>query len=292
MESQRRITTSLPVSCSILSGLCVSWQLIGAVFFTKSARALPYINAPYRRPRTGFDALRAKIINIPDPVTNGKKIDLAPWPEYISKEGIVKFTETGRPECERMRNIVCKPDIVILATGYKLVAPFLDKSYPTCLEADRRGIWKTGDETVGFIGFMRPSLGAIPPLSELQAQLWIQSILNRLPSTPPVDFSYSLCARPNRPLANGVDHDSYAYQLALDIGSAPTISQVMKYGYKTTITWGWGPNFNTKFRLEGPWKWDGAKEIMDNELWDIVHRSPGWLCKSYPQHLNRVRPRK
>lgn len=78
----------------------------------------------------------------------------------------------------------------------------------------------------------------------------------------------------------GVDHESYAYQLALDMGAAPTITHVMSRGWKIFFTWAMGSNFNTKFRLVGPWKWEaGAEEIMRGELYNVVKRSGGFVCK-------------
>lgn len=77
-----------------------------------------------------------------------------------------------------------------------------------------------------------------------------------------------------------VDHESYAYQLALDMGSAPCITHVMSKGWKVFFTWAMGANFNTKFRLVGPWKCEElAQEIMTTELFNVVRRSGGYVCK-------------
>jgi dimethylaniline monooxygenase (N-oxide forming) len=62
------------------------------------------------------------------------------------------------------------------------------------------------------------------------------------------------------------------------MGSAPTISFVASKGWKVLYTWAMGSNFNPKFRLVGPWKWeDGAAEIMATELFDVVKRSGGYV---------------
>ncbi|KAK7229147.1 hypothetical protein V2G26_001317 [Clonostachys chloroleuca] len=47
----------------------------------------------------------------------------------------------------------------------------------------------------------------------------------------------------------------------------------MGKGLKVCFTWAMGSNFNTKFRLVGPWKWKGAAEIMEGELFDVVKRT-------------------
>jgi hypothetical protein len=56
-----------------------------------------------------------------------------------------------------MKMVVCKPDVVILATVYTQEFTFLDNTYPTTREATIHSVWKQNDETVGFIGFVRPS---------------------------------------------------------------------------------------------------------------------------------------
>ena len=126
--------------------------------------------------------------------------------------------------------------------------------------------------------------GAIPPLTEFQAQLWILRILNLLPHSnlqhlspafdPDAEEWYKLKPRPGARVRHGVDHETYAYQLALDIGSAPSAQEVMQYGWKVFTAWACGANFNTKFRLVGPWKWEGAEKVMDTEVWELITRRP------------------
>lgn len=78
----------------------------------------------------------------------------------------------------------------------------------------------------------------------------------------------------------GVDHEAYAYQLALDMGSAPTFSFMMRKGFKMFYTWAMGSNFNPKFRLVGPWaNEDEAEHIMKTELYDVVKRTGGLVCQ-------------
>lgn len=247
---------------------------------------MPYISNSYRNPSL-VNRIRAFIVNIPIASTQGRTIDIAPWPQEISKEGVVTFTRTERPESERMRKKVITPDLVIYATGYTQKFPFLDETYPVPAHADNRGIWKTGQEDVGFIGFVRPAIGAIPPLCELQAQVWILSIIGKLPvPSPDNTISYKLPFRHIRREYEEfvVDHESYAYQLALDMGAAPSFTEVLGFGLKTTYTWAMGSNFNTKFRLIGPWKWNGAPAVMKDELWHVVSGNAVhcfWVCE-YP----------
>lgn len=130
------------------------------IFFNKSTRAMPYISEQYRTTSL-INTLRSYVAQVPLADTQGKKIELAPWPESVDGKGIVKFVENGREEARSLkeRKVMCKPDLVVLATGYTQSFPFLDKSYPVPAQADMRSVWKTGDESVGFIGFVRPSFG-------------------------------------------------------------------------------------------------------------------------------------
>ena len=172
------------------------------------------------------------MISLPQPDLKGRQIDLAPWPDHIDEDGIVHFQDNGRPEYQTMKHVVCKPDIVVCATGYTQIFPFLDESYPTVFDADIRRVWKTGVEDVGFMGFVRPSfgtqncapasayryivanltgyLGAIPPLAELQAQLWVANLCNRLPRPIRPEENYLLKPDPDRRLDYIVDHETYA----------------------------------------------------------------------------------
>ena len=124
---------------------------------------MPYLSAPYRPKVLGrLEAARARKFALPNREMNGRHIDAAPWPEFIGKDGIVHFQNNGRPEYERMKNAVCKPDVVIFATGYDQVFSFLNGEYPTIHQADVRRVWKTGVNDVGFIGFVRPAFGRHP----------------------------------------------------------------------------------------------------------------------------------
>jgi len=276
------------------SGLTIS-----QVFFNKSSKSAPYISAPYRatRHRSIIDRVRSSLIQSPIVDTKGKVIDLAPWPDFIDENGILHFTNNGRLEWERMKDEKIKPDVIVFCTGYKQEFPFFTDSdpdtpyqthpYPSASDADVRNIWKSDDPTVAFIGFVRPSLGAIPPLSEFQAQLWILKLVAPArisqPLLPRDEPHYRLHHPKGSRIHYGVDHESYAYQLALDMDAAPGIVEVLgrswgmtmrgKQGWKLPITWALGANYNTKFRLRGPWKSpEFAEDMMVSEVWTMVMR--------------------
>jgi dimethylaniline monooxygenase (N-oxide forming) len=158
------------------------------------------------------------------------------------------------------------------------------------------------------------SSGAIPPLAELQAQLWVYRWLQNFHGNKlvrrnlgtldlangkmaplldeeadegfiaPYELDYALHARGSYDFFStkrGVDHESYAYQLALDMGAAPTFwHMVRKHSWRVLWTWAMGPNFNTKFRLVGPWANPNvAVPIMEGELFGVVKRTGGAFCE-------------
>lgn len=152
-----------------------------------------------------------------------------------------------------------------------------------------RGIWRREQPTMGFIGFVRPSLGAIPPLAEMQAQLWVLNLVApcKLSDLNTRDEAhYKLHTKSSDRVTYGVDHESYAYQLALDMNSAPGIVDIWRITWTTQnltmrsmcrlfIIWAFGTHFNTKFRLIGPWAWGSATEILvSDEFWHTITRRP------------------
>lgn len=269
------------------------------VFFNKSGyKVSPYLNAVWKpkRPRGLLHLIRSWVVQTPNTLesTRGKQIDLASWLERIDENGVAQFRDNGRPEYVRIRNEVIKPDVVVFCTGYTHEFPFLgkDRCNPQYFQRKLvRDIWPREDPSIGFIGFVRPNLGAIPPLAEFQAQLWVLNLLSPerivdAPLLPEDEGHYRLISKAHSRIRYGVDHESYAYQLALDMGSAPSFGDVLRLGfsgvddvngvrgcwYKLLLTWALGANFNTKFRLIGPWEWDGAMQVMVTELWDTVAR--------------------
>lgn len=60
-------------------------------------------------------------------------------------------------------------DIIILSTGYKVNFPFLHKKYQTELVDNYKFILNNKDPSLAYIGFVRPVLGSIPAIAEIQS---------------------------------------------------------------------------------------------------------------------------
>ncbi|KAF1730641.1 hypothetical protein CRV24_008710 [Beauveria bassiana] len=60
------------------------------------------------------------------------------------------------------------------------------------------------------------------------------------------------------------------------MGSAPGLTDVVRLGsLELLLVWALGANFNTKFRLRGPWRWDGASALLTSrEFWATITRRP------------------
>lgn len=261
------------------------------MFWNKAwQRVKNHISTPYRPTEWPLSTRISRLFFHTAITPATKTVDVAPFPSHFSDDGIAHFPITNRPESLRIQESVVKPDIVVLATGYVPSFPFLNTSqnagrraYPSSREANVRNIWKDDDPTVGFIGFVRPGFGAIPPLAEMQAMLFATNLLGRITNELSIDdeWHYRIITPPDARVDYGVEHDSYAYQLAKDMNIAPSVTDILRislwtrHGWRLPYIWACGASFNCKFRLTGMWKWDGAAERLTGELWETITRCEG-----------------
>lgn len=71
----------------------------------------------------------------------------------------------------------------------------------------------------------------------------------------------------------GVDYSSYTSQLARDMGAAPHLTDLLQnQGVFITLIYCFGAAFPTLYRLEGPWKYEGAPAIVKTEIWETIKR--------------------
>lgn len=102
------------------------------------------------RSTSPWNKKRASFVNVPIKETESRRIEVAGWPERIDERGALIIN--GAPT-------ETKPDVMVFATGYKTSFPFLSNEYAGLSHANVRGIYKDSDVSVGYIGFVRPSLG-------------------------------------------------------------------------------------------------------------------------------------
>ncbi|KAJ6488553.1 FAD/NAD-P-binding domain-containing protein [Mycena vitilis] len=240
----------------------------------KSQKVMPYINRPYRS-RPILDYI-SHYIDLPEdmPPNTNFAVDLAPFPTHFLPNGRAVFPVSKRKDAIRMQNRDVRPDLVIFATGYQQDFSFLDKAggYGTPGEADVRNVVKSGDETVAFIGFLRPSAGAIPAIAEMQSFFWI-SLLKGEVKTPLPPAHYQLLVKETARIKSGIDHYAYVSALAKDIGAAPGLGELWKeYGTKITVCYCLGAAYTSFYRLVGPYRSPLAPQTIKTELWETVTR--------------------
>ena len=113
---------------------------------------------------------------------NGKVLDLVDYEKLVPKGAIV---ECNGKEITFIDGTKQEFDIAIMATGYTFEFPFLPKQYAEQGLRDRlKLVFDVEDPTVAFVGMVRPVIGSIVGVSELQARwagrVWTNKI--QLPS--------------------------------------------------------------------------------------------------------------
>jgi len=236
---------------------------------------MPYINRPYKSRPAILEYMSRYIDPLEDmPPHTDFTVDLAPFPSHFLPNGRAVFPLSKRKDAIRMQKRDVRPDLVIYATGYRQEFSFLDKDggYPTPGDADVRNVVRTGDESIAFIGFVRPGVGAIPPISEMQSFFWI-SLLKGQVKTPLPPPHYHLLVKDTARIKYGVDHSAYMSTLAKDIGAAPGLWELWwEHGAHVLVCYCFGAAFTTFYRLVGPYRSPLAPQISKTELWDTVTR--------------------
>jgi dimethylaniline monooxygenase (N-oxide forming) len=166
------------------------------------------------------------------------------------------------------------PDLVIFCTGFETRLPFLDSA----LAAAPRFLHTFHPDTgpsLGFIGFVRPAFGAIPPLAELQAR-WFALILSgrlALPSKSEMQQSIESWTE-NRShvfravkgrLEHLVDFAPFCDELASRIGAKPSWRDLRRQGRRFRRRFIAGPFVAAQYRLVGPHAQpDLARQVIEN----------------------------
>lgn len=136
-----------------------------------------------------------------------------------------------------------------------------------------RSLIHDSDPSVAYLGFVRPGVGAIPPLAELQSMLWSLLLIKQvpIPTSPP---HYQLIVSKTARIQHGVDHSAYSAQLANDCGASPSLLALYRErGLHVLAAFCLGASFVPFYRLTGPFA-SGAE--MDNtikgEIWETITR--------------------
>lgn len=90
------------------------------------------------RSNTWWNRVRAFFINVPIKDTEGRVIDVKPWPTGVLEDGSIMFEKEYPENLDNPEHPYVKADVVVFATGYSRSTPFLDMSYgPPCMASVR-----------------------------------------------------------------------------------------------------------------------------------------------------------
>jgi dimethylaniline monooxygenase (N-oxide forming) len=172
-------------------------------------------------------------------------------------------------------------DVVVLCTGFRLLLPFLEEA-----ELDGRKMYKNtflpDKPNMAFLGLARGSIGATPPVPEMQAR-WLAGILTKRLKMPSVEMMKKVIkkdaeiynqVRPNHAdrLTFLVDYHALMEELAGIVGCRPQLSRLIlqpKVLYKVLF----GPMTCCQYRLHGPdANPEAAMKALDNTPYPLIFR--------------------
>jgi dimethylaniline monooxygenase (N-oxide forming) len=220
----------------------------GYHIINKSAKAMPYINAPFKRKGLG------RFFKWMDGDTGDKFITtIASAPTAVVGDNKVAFAD----------GTVWEGDLIVYATGYRGDFGLTSAPTPTV-----HNIIHPSLPNLGWIGFVRPNVGAIPPMAELQVMWWLEQH-NRVKIENPT--SYLLLGQNPRTKFYAVDYGLYMHKVAQEIGAAPSITDLyMKGGFRCVVAYCLGQAYVVWFRTCGPFYSEEAVTTGRTELWRTV----------------------
>ncbi|XP_054708612.1 flavin-containing monooxygenase 5-like [Uloborus diversus] len=191
----------------------------------------------------------------------------------IVKNNIKTFTEKG--VIFEGETKVTEADVVIFATGYQWKFPCLQEGIIT-KDGDCLNLYKCmypaqlPHPTLAILGFLLP-LGPGFPLGEAQCR-WASLLVNgkvKFPTTKEmfddVHKTYEAnCKRYKRSdrLTTRVDYIGYMDDITSQFGAKPNLLKIFFTDQKLFWALWMGPALPYQYRLQGPHKWDGAREAI------------------------------
>ena len=128
---------------------------------------------------------------------------------------------------------------------------------------------------LAYIGFVRPNVGAIPPMSELQAMWWSVRLEQHKKGQPmPGPISPDYYKLPQCRLFYGVDYGRYMFALAREIGAIPNLLSWSFKNPRVAFAAAFGQAHVPIFRLNGPFHTADAEETVAGELLAPILQRP------------------
>jgi dimethylaniline monooxygenase (N-oxide forming) len=239
----------------------------GHHIINKSVKAMAYINRPIKK-KSFFGRW---VYSLLDDATIDECPDINTTysiPVKVLNKKYVEFND----------GTIMEFDLIVFCTGYKQKFPFLyntnddeggqkDDPLPNV-----HNIIREDEPTLSFIGFIRPNVGAIPPMSEMQVMWWLLKMKGKLHRK--VKPSYHLLGNNKRTGSYSCDYGAYMHDLAREMGTAPNLFRWLFKSPKIALGYALGQSYPTYFRLEGEYYSDKSKHIAETELWEPVRARP------------------
>merc|ERR1719410_241669 len=189
----------------------------------------------------------------------------------IDKEAVNYETRSG-PRC-------VDANLIILATGYRQLFPFLfgkGDAHPSSTDDPlpaEHFILNPEEPRLAYIGFIRPNVGAIPPMAEMQAMWWCEKLEEKLQGRSS-DLDQTCYKLKESRLPYGVDYGYYMFSLARELGSVPSLLYWLFRSPRIFTTCAFGQAHVPIFRLEGPFREPEVEKTCQHELFDVILRRP------------------
>ncbi|GAB6033688.1 flavin-dependent monooxygenase [Chamberlinius hualienensis] len=185
---------------------------------------------------------------------------------HFTTDGVVFQGETS---------VIYPIDAVVLATGYNIVFPFIDKSLVT-VDNNFVDLYKyvfppkVQPPTLAFIGLIQP-IGSIIPISELQCR-WFISVLtkqSKLPTVKRMETDIKVLRNemakryvPSKRHTIQVDYIQYMDDVGSHFGAKPNLIKLFFTDPKLWFYCYFGANLPYLYRLNGPHSWPKARNVI------------------------------
>jgi len=244
----------------------------------KSSKCMPLLTRKLKRQAPWWQRMLWSWWDGPDSL--GEDIDLVEGSVRRLEGDAVHYDTAAGP-----RSV--EADVVVLATGYRQRFPFLfpgpdEKAGPPSPEAEalhgddplpeEHFIVNPAEPRLAFIGFVRPNVGAIPPMAELQAMWWCEKLEDKLVCKAPTYYKLKESRLPY-----GVDYGYYMFALAREMRAVPSLLYWLFRRPSIAVTCGFGQAHVPIFRLQGPFASKAAEETCANELFAPIMQRPFFM---------------
>ncbi|XP_055864135.1 flavin-containing monooxygenase 5-like [Biomphalaria glabrata] len=233
------------------------------------------------------DANPTLVDDLTDKIASGRVV-IKPNIKLFTKKGVI--FEDGTFE----DNI----DLVVFATGYNIVYPFIDKELLN-VQDNKVSMYllmwlpELTKNTLAFLGLCQP-IGSMFPIAEMQSRFIAKVFKGEIVLPSKDDMCKEICAR--NKWQSSIYHDSprntirvpwlpYLDQLAKAVGCKPNMYKLLVTEPRLFWRLLTGPGVSYQYRLEGPNAWPGARHaiftVMDRikkpfATRPLVQRNASW----------------